>query len=209
LCTSSGGSSKRFTIPQHKTWFKKLNYKFTLNPAIDYAFCVRPAWAKVSKIPNYSRGCKSLTGKLVMPVSKSQGGLLWSMHWSPPEWRSRAGKRDYNTDSYRYGTDEQKPTYRGCMKRVSKHIFATLLANKLHSADAAGIGRRNKFLPGEISVPRVGIREVSPDSYRDHSSWKQRADGIIRRSHDPMKDWTLSCLKCCKEAKHDSLLALR
>ena len=28
----------------------------------------------VSKIPYYSRGCKSLTGKLVKPVSKPQGG---------------------------------------------------------------------------------------------------------------------------------------
>ena len=27
----------------------------------------------------------------------------------------------------------------------------------------------------EISVPRAGIREVSPDGYRDHSSWEKRA----------------------------------
>jgi hypothetical protein len=24
---------------RHQTYFEKLNYKFTLNPAIDYAFC--------------------------------------------------------------------------------------------------------------------------------------------------------------------------
>jgi hypothetical protein len=39
LCISSGGYSKRVTIPRHQTFFEKLNYKFTLNPAIDYAFC--------------------------------------------------------------------------------------------------------------------------------------------------------------------------
>ena len=27
------------------------------------------------KVPNYSRGCKSLTGELVKPVSKPQAGL--------------------------------------------------------------------------------------------------------------------------------------
>ena len=39
LCISSGGSSKRVTVPRHQTYFEKLNYKFTLNPAIDYARC--------------------------------------------------------------------------------------------------------------------------------------------------------------------------
>ena len=39
LCISSGGDSKRVTVPRHKTLFEKPNYKFTLNPAIDYAFC--------------------------------------------------------------------------------------------------------------------------------------------------------------------------
>jgi hypothetical protein len=42
LCISSGGNSKRVTVPGHKTYSEKLNYKFTLNPAIDYAFCCRP-----------------------------------------------------------------------------------------------------------------------------------------------------------------------
>ena len=39
LCISSGGNSKRVTVPRNQTYFEKLNYKFTLNPAIDYAFC--------------------------------------------------------------------------------------------------------------------------------------------------------------------------
>jgi|GEM_PF-4758970 len=36
---SSGGNSKRITVPRNKTFFEKQNYKFTLNPAIDYALC--------------------------------------------------------------------------------------------------------------------------------------------------------------------------
>ena len=30
---------ERFTVPRNQTYFEKLNYKFTLSPAIDYAFC--------------------------------------------------------------------------------------------------------------------------------------------------------------------------
>jgi hypothetical protein len=33
------GFRTRITVPRHKTLFEKLNYKFTLNPAIDYALC--------------------------------------------------------------------------------------------------------------------------------------------------------------------------
>jgi len=43
----------------------------------------------------YSRECKSLTGELVKPVSKSQGGLLRGMHWR---------KRDYKLRYWRTGT---------------------------------------------------------------------------------------------------------
>jgi hypothetical protein len=39
MYNSSGGNSKRVTVPRHQTYFEKLNYKFTLNPAIDYALC--------------------------------------------------------------------------------------------------------------------------------------------------------------------------
>jgi hypothetical protein len=42
LCISSGGNSKRVTVPRNQTYFEKLNYKFTLNPAIDYALCCVP-----------------------------------------------------------------------------------------------------------------------------------------------------------------------
>ena len=41
--------------------------------------------------------------------------------------------------------------------------------------DVAGIDQRISALPGEISGPRVDIREVS----RSHSSWEQRADEKI------------------------------
>jgi len=37
------------------------------------------------------------------------------------------------------------------MKWVSKHIFAKPVTNKLQVVDAAGIGRRNMLLPGEVS----------------------------------------------------------
>jgi len=43
LCISSGGNSKRVTVPRNQTYFEKLNYEFTLNPAIGYASC----WALV------------------------------------------------------------------------------------------------------------------------------------------------------------------
>jgi|JI10StandDraft_1071094.scaffolds.fasta_scaffold895152_1 hypothetical protein len=39
LCISSGGNSKRVTVPRHQTQFEKLSYKFTLNHAISYACC--------------------------------------------------------------------------------------------------------------------------------------------------------------------------
>jgi hypothetical protein len=39
LCMKRGWHSKRVTVPRHQTYFEKLNYKFTLSPAIDYALC--------------------------------------------------------------------------------------------------------------------------------------------------------------------------
>ena len=69
---------------------------------------------------------------------------------------------DKNRGRHKAGT-----AYGGYLKWISEHIFTTSLANKLQVVDAAGIGRRNMLLPGEISVLRVGIREVS----RGHSSW--------------------------------------
>ena len=62
--------------------------------------------------------------------------------------------------------------------------------------DVAGIDQRISVLPGEISVLRVSIREVS----RGHSSWSNEP---MERSEDsqPVKDRTLSCSKFDKEVK--------
>ncbi len=56
LCISSGGNSKPITVPRNQTQFEKLNYKFTLNPAIDYAFCY--AHVPLSIVPK-QHGCQS------------------------------------------------------------------------------------------------------------------------------------------------------
>jgi len=41
---------------------------------------------------------------------------------------------------------------RGFLKRVSKHIITKPEVNNLQEVDAAAIGRRNRQLPGEISI---------------------------------------------------------
>jgi hypothetical protein len=63
-----------------------------------YILCVRPAWALVSKIPKYSSGRKSLTGELVVPVTKAQGGLprIPKGPGAEPEWE-RLAKRGYES----------------------------------------------------------------------------------------------------------------
>ena len=83
----------------------------------------------VPKVSYYSRGCKSLIGKLVKPVSKPQAGFPWGVQWR---------KRDYKIRYWRTGS-----TYRGMIEWVSKHIFATPLANKLYCVDVSGIGGKN------------------------------------------------------------------
>ena len=50
---------------------------------------------------------------------------------------------------------------RGSESWVSKHTFAKPLANKRFGVDAAGLGGRISVLPGEISLLRVSIGEVS------------------------------------------------
>ena len=48
------------------------------------------------------------------------------------------------------------------------HLNEALQERLFKHVDMAGIDQRISALPGEVSVPRVGIREVS----RGHSSWK-------------------------------------
>jgi hypothetical protein len=59
------------------------------------------------------------------------------------------------------------------IERVSKHIFAKPLANKLYCVDVSGIGGKNVPLPGDLSrclehwensaeVIVVGSNELSP-----------------------------------------------
>ena len=56
------------------------NIEVQINPRYFIAFVCAQHERKVSKDTYYSRGCKSLTGELVKPVSKSQGGLSRDMH---------------------------------------------------------------------------------------------------------------------------------
>ena len=51
------------------------------------------------------------------------------------------------------------------------HHNEALQVRKFKYVDTAAIDRRISALPGEVSVLRVSMREVS----RGHSSWKQRA----------------------------------
>lgn len=57
------------TVPVTERNLKTKNDKFTLNPAMTYAFRVCAQHGhKVSQDTDYSRGCKSLTGELVKPA---------------------------------------------------------------------------------------------------------------------------------------------
>jgi hypothetical protein len=48
---------------------------------------------------------------------------------------------------------------RGILAWVSKHLFATPLANKRWCVDVPGIGGRNVLLPGEASTRRERGKE--------------------------------------------------
>ena len=98
------------------------------------------------------------------------------------------------------------------MKWISEHIFTTSLANKLHGVDAAGIGRSlptgrqgiGSYLGRSPDV--VNIKEQSAPARLRHSGGEVIVVGGTsrwkdRRTHDPMKDRTLSCLKFDKEVQ--------